>query len=159
MEDKMSETDLEDFYDPGMHGTWLVKDTEAFPLNPGPTSERDRTLNFGLNYQEWFAIFFDVLGVDKSGYDNWAKENPEAAKGSILIEFDEEIPSYPMLSRIVGGRYDIVFEADEVERLREECLRVKSQTSNAVALKGIRKLLLMCDWAQRLDLSIYLMCD
>ena len=42
----MSETELEDFYDPGMHGTWLVKDTEAFPLNPGPTSERDRTRKF-----------------------------------------------------------------------------------------------------------------
>ncbi len=155
----MSKPELEDFDDPGMHVTWLVKDTEAFPLNPWPTSERDRTLQFGLNYQEWSALFFDVLGVDRRGYDNWAKENPEEAKGSILIEFDEELFDYPMLSRIVGIRYDAVFGVNEVEQLREECLRVKSQTSNAVPLKGIDKLLLMCDWAQQLKLSIYLMCD
>ena len=158
----MSKSELEDFNDPGMHVTWLVSDTKAFPLNPGPTSERDRVLHFGLNYEEWLALFFDAIGVDKEGYDRFIEENPEQAQNTCVGEFDQSDPAlegFPMLSRICGILYDAVFEANEIGQLRRECLRVKSFTSNAVALNGIDKLLRICDWAGRLNLSVYLMCD
>jgi hypothetical protein len=149
----------EHFVEPAMHGIWLVLDTTAFGLNPGPTSERDHPLTFGLTYKEWFALFFDVLRVNQDGFKRWAEKNPSEARGSIISDFDEEIPDYPMLSRIRGYHYDAVFEADELERLRQECLKVKGGTSNEIALRGLDKLLRICDYAQELSLSIYFMAD
>jgi hypothetical protein len=46
-----------------------------------------------------------------------------------------------------------------VDELRKECLKLKATTSNVMVLKGLDKLLLICDEAKTLDLSIYLMCD
>jgi hypothetical protein len=158
MGDDKPEPDLEDFYYPGMHVTWLVKGTEAFFKNPGPTSDHDRTLSFGLNYHEWLALYFDALGVDRSGFDKIVAEAPEGQK-CLLSEFDEEISGYPLLSRINGIYRDAVFESDEIGTLRQECLQVKSETSNPIALKGVDKLLKICDLAQQLDVSIFLMCD
>jgi|SRR5687768_8007952 len=155
MANEMPEPDLEDFHDPGMHVTWLVRNTEAFSQKPGPTSARDRTLSFGLNYREWLALYFGVLGVDRSVFEKWLADGQKR----ILDEFEEEIPGYPMLSRINGVYYDAVFESQEVETLRQECMRVKSSTSNPIALKGVDKLLKICDWAQRLNLSVFLMCN
>jgi hypothetical protein len=157
--DEMPEPELEDFHDPGMHVTWLVNDTEAFFQSPGPTSDRDRALGFGLTHPEWLALYFDVLGADRAAFDRFAAESAAKGRRCILAEFDEEISGYPMLSRINGIYWDAVFERDEVEFLRQECLQVRSSTSNATALKGLEKLVKICDWAQRLNLSIFLMCD
>lgn len=85
---------------------------------------------------------------------------PNEAQDSLRpIEFDGEIEGFPMLSRICGYLYDAIFEADEVEQLRRECLRVKSMTSNLLALQGVDELLRICAEAQALKLSIYLMCE
>ncbi len=82
---------------------------------------------------------------------------------SILIsEFDENDPQlkeYPMLSRICGIHYDAIFETDEIEQLCQECLRLKAQTSNEIASRGLDKLLLICQWAKQLNLNIYLMAN
>ena len=151
----------EDPLEPGMHSTWLVRDTKAFGTK-GETSKQDRPLNFGLTYQEWLAIYFDALGLDKSGYERWTAKTPSLSQRSvitILTEFDEEISGYPILSRIRSPFYDAVFESDEVGRLRQECLRVQASTSNAVALHGLEKLLRICDYAENLGLSIYLVSN
>lgn len=55
--------------------------------------------------------------------------------------FQQSIPNYPMLGRIFDMYEDYVFTPEEVERLREECLRVKSFTSNPAADLGLRKLI------------------
>lgn len=52
-------------FDPGMHVTWLVRDITAFQEHLGPTSKDDHKLEFGLTYKEWYALYFDVLEVDK----------------------------------------------------------------------------------------------
>ena len=154
-----SDIELRDYHDPGMLQTWLVEDATAFFHNPGRASERDRHLNFGLKYKEWLALYFDVLGLDKSGFDKRAAENPEEAKNQLLGGFEEVISGYPMLSRINNILHDAVFEDVEVEELREECLRVKADTSNQAALSGLNKLIHICDWARELELNIFLMCD
>ncbi len=151
--------ELQDFHDPGMLQTWLVEDAKAFFHNPGRASERDRHLNFGLKYKEWLDLYFDALGRDKSGFDKFAAEHPEEAQDRILGGFEGEIPGYPMLSRINNIYHDAVFEGDETEQLREECLRVKTNTSRAEALSGLDKLIHICEWARELNLNIYLMCD
>jgi hypothetical protein len=153
------DVELKDFHDPGMLHTWLVEDAKAFFYNPGAASEHDRHLNFGLNYKEWLALYFDVLGLDRSGLDKFVAENPSEAEHNFIGGFDEDMPSYPMLSRIDNILHDAVFEGDEVEQLREECLRVKAGTSNIVASRGLDKLIHICDWARRLNLNIFLMCD
>jgi hypothetical protein len=55
-----------------------------------------------------------------------------------ISEFDEDIPDYPLLSRINGMLYDAVFETKEVEGLRQECLRVKSFAYESSRLEGAR---------------------
>lgn len=143
-----------------MHVTWLVRDIAAFQEHPGPTSPDDLSLEFGVTYNEWYALFFDVLRADKGEYERWLKDHPNEAQNSISpIEFDEDVEGYPMLSRIRGYLYDAIFEVAEIEQLRQECLRVQSTTSNALALQGVNKLLRICDEAQNLNLNIYLMCE
>jgi len=150
--------ELEDFDEPGMHVTWLVKDIDAFFIKPEPTSDRDRLLHFGLTYREWLAIYFDVLDVDHGEHKKWAKSHPDEAKSSFLGGFEDEIRDYPMLSRIRNYFFDAEFEGVEVEQLRIECLKVQTITSNEKALHGLEKLILICRWAQSLDLNIFLMC-
>jgi hypothetical protein len=141
-----------------MHSIWLVKDTEAFGRR-GVKTEQDRSSGLSLTYQEWYAIYFDVLGLDKSGYDRWVAENPEMAHNSVIGDFDEEIPTYPMLSRIRGRFHDAAFEPDEIDLLRQECLRVKATARDTVAVGGIDKLLLACDLAEESEMSIYLISN
>ena len=155
MNSEEDDLSLSDFHDPGMHVTWLVQDTDAFFLNPGSASESDRLLHFGLKYPEWLALYFDVLGVGKKRVPS-ATET--ASLANFIPEFNEDIPGYPMLSRIQGKYFDAVFEPDEVESLRQECLWVKSFATNALAVRGLDKLIQICDWAQQLNLSIFLMC-
>ncbi|MGH9971109.1 MAG: hypothetical protein ACREBG_25400 [Pyrinomonadaceae bacterium] len=145
--------------EPNMHGVWLVADPNAFVLNPGHASERDHPLTLGLSHKEWFALYFDVLKIDQGGYRKWADQNPLQAQNSIVAEFSEEISEYPMLSRIRGYLFDAVFESDEVEQLRQECLRVRELTSNEVALGALDKLLSICDSADREGLNIYFLAD
>ena len=105
-------------------------------------------------------MYFDVLDADGGEYKKWVKEHPKEAQGSLPpIEFVNVVPDYPMLSRICGYLCDAVFELEEVEQLRQECLRVKATTSNPLALRGIKKLLRVCDEAQKLGLNIYLMSE
>lgn len=147
----------EDFWEPEMPAIWLVQDTEAFGTK-GKTTDRDRPLNLRLTYQEWLAIFLDALGVDKNGYEKWAAKKVvlgQASAATILTELDEEIPEFPMLSRIRGPYHDVVFEFDEIERLHKECLRAQRSTSNVLALHGLEKLIHAYDQARQLRLSIY----
>ncbi len=155
-------TELQDFTDLGMHVTWLVHNPDAFGTSPGPTSDRDRLLHFGLNYQEWKNLYFDVIGVNRIGYEQLLKKIKKDSQSILISEFDENDPQlkeYPMLSRICGIHYDAIFETDEIEQLCQECLRLKAQTSNEIASRGLDKLLLICQWAKQLNLNIYLMAN
>jgi len=146
----------------GMHITWLVHDVEQFGKQIAPTSGQDRMLPFGLNYQEWLAIFFDVLEVDQGRYKAWVREHHFEPKKYFVREFDESsdaLKDYPMLSRICGLYYDAIFEADEIEQLRQEVLQVKAATLNQLAVRGMEKLLRICADAQMLKLSIYLLAE
>ena len=140
-----------------MPAVWLVCDTEAFGVH-GKTSPVDHPVDLPLAYQQWLAIYLDALDLDKPRYEEWAAQRVvmgDEKVVSLLTEFDEEIPGFPMLSRIRGPFHDAVFEADDVNALRQECLQVQSRTANPLALAGIKTLLLICDRAQNLKLSIY----
>ncbi|MEK6289584.1 MAG: hypothetical protein AABO57_28040 [Acidobacteriota bacterium] len=156
MVEETSKTTPEDLSEPSMQSIMLVADTEAF-AERGETSKQDRTLDIRLTYPEWLALYFDALGLDKTAFDQMKAERYSSSDGviAILIEFDDEIPGFPMLSRIRGPYHDAVFEVNEIESLREECSRVKGSTSNTLALQGIEKLLIISEQARSLGLIIY----
>lgn len=161
MVEKAQEANSDELWEPEMQAIWLVRDPKGFGMK-GETSEHDRSLNWRLTYREWLAIYLDGLGVDKDGYEKWAAKKvvlgqPNTA--TILTELDEEIASFPMLSRIRGPYHDVVFELDELEDLHKECLRVQASTSNTLALQGLNKLIHVYDQARRLGLSIYLVSN
>jgi hypothetical protein len=130
----------------GMHHTYLVRDVDKFIAD----AQIDRVIPFGINNEEWHALWFDVLGVDSDEYSNWAQDDDAD---------DFVIAGYPMISRITNNYMDASFEGEQIEHLRQECLRINSNTRNELALRGTDKLLRICDMAQKLGLSIYLMSD
>lgn len=147
--------------EPTMQSVWLVRDTQVFGTK-GETSGEDRSMELRLTYGEWLAIYFDALGLDKNTYSNWTTNKASSfQKGVITLvtEFDEDISEFPILSRIRSPFRDVVFELNEVEDLRAECLRVKARTSNSEALRGIEKLLHVENLARQLGLSIYLVSN
>jgi len=156
MAERTQDAKPEDTWEPEMPMTWLVRDSRAFGVD-GKTSLADHPVDLRLTYQEWLAIYFDALGLDKSGYEEEvAKRASEGNKvPTFLTELDEEIPGFPLLSRIRGPYHDVVFERDELEDLRKECLKVQANTSNTLALQGLEKLIHIYDQARRLGLSIY----
>jgi len=102
--------DSDRIWEPQMPSIWLVQDTKAFGMK-GKTSDRDRLLSFRLSYQEWLAIYLDALGLHRSGYEKWAgktagRESSGAA--TVLTEIEEEIPGFPLLSRVRGPYHDVV---------------------------------------------------
>jgi hypothetical protein len=135
-----------------MYVTWLVADTYAFDLDPGPTSNLDRRVP-GLTYREWFEVFFVVLRVapeKTAGLENCGRD-------AHISGFKEEIADYPMLSRICGITWDAVFESDEIQELEDECKRVLENNSNLLASQGLKKILFGCQEAKRLNLSLFMM--
>lgn len=137
-----------------MHVTWLVSNPEAFFRDPGPTSRADRIVQ-GLTYEEWFELFFVVLGVGAEEIAHLKNSGRDAR----ILEYDDEISDYPMLSRIHGVYWDSVFNAGEVQTLEDECRRLLKSSSNPLASKGLEKLLEICAEARNLGLSIYMMCN
>src|SRR5437660_251419 len=120
-----------------MHVTWLVRNTKVFAENLfsdnfKPSSEFDHILKLGIDYDEWHALRFDVLGVDPEASRIWEKQFSNGETKDYLL-----IPGYPMLSRISDPYIDAAFDIAEVEQLWKECLRVRAITSNELALRGL----------------------
>lgn len=157
MTNETQQRTAEELWEPEMPMIWLVEDTKRFGVE-GKTSERDRPIDVRLSYQEWLAIFLDGLGIDRTNYISWASKRVVIGQSEVatfLSDIGEGVPEYPMLSRIRSPYHDVIFEHDELEDLHKECLRVKSSTKNALALKGLDKLIHACDQARQLGLSIY----
>jgi len=156
IEGELPEGVLEDFLEPGMHTTWLVNEISAFEQKPGRTSERDLMLHYGIAYEEWRALFFDVLGIPNTSA---APDSETKTEKELILELDQQVPGYPMLSRIKGYLCDAVYSAEEARELQQECLDVRSATSDLLVLRGLDKLRRISREAQRLRLNIYLMAD
>jgi hypothetical protein len=143
----------------GMHTTLLVRDIKIFRSNlfSGKfilSSEFDHVLKLGVAYEEWYALRFDALGVDPDASRIWYKRFINGETEEYLID-----PGYPMLSRICDPYIDAAFDILEVEQLRQECLRLQTNTSNELALQGLDKLLRVCNEAQKLEMGIYLLAQ
>lgn len=107
---------------------------------------------------DWEALFFDVLhfpGRDKYVEGDDINELNERNRK----KFEQAIPEYPMLARIFDMYEDYQFTPDELPRLREECLSVKSKTSNPQASRALRKLIFASDEASKRGFYLLFICD
>ncbi len=81
-------------------------------------------------------------------YENYKEsENYQKIEEENRRTFQKVALEYPMLSRIDDMYEDYVFTPEEVKKLREECLKVKSIASNPSADLALRKLIYACDEA------------
>ncbi len=122
-------------------------------------NKTDHYLN-DLDGSEWIAVFRDVLkcpmGMDESFT---ASDNLNEWHERVRSKFQQAIPDYPMLGRIWDTYNDVTYKPEEIEQLRDECLRVQASTSNEKALAGLAKLLSACDEASKLGSGLLLACD
>ncbi|MGH9751257.1 MAG: hypothetical protein ACREA2_00595 [Blastocatellia bacterium] len=142
-----------------MHTVWLVKDVNLFAEKVfsdyfTPSSDSDRALQVSLSYEEWYSIWFELIGVSLDDYQAWAQNFKQ---GKTQESFS--IQGYQMLSRICDNLVDADYSNDEVESLRRECLDLLSQSTEETATRGLRNLLFICDEAQRSKLGIYFICN
>ena len=123
-----------DFVEPGMHVAWIVKSgsTEEQEHEISPSNEK-YMLHFGVREAEWRKIHTEIL--DRS----FPLGDPTGRRA--------EPASFPLLSRIEETE-SVYFPRAEVEELRQECLRARSSTSDALAIRGLDKLIFLCAWAR-----------
>lgn len=135
---------------------YAVRNPESWDYR---TNEADRYVEDFGGF-EWIALFRDVLkcpmGIDQplgSGEDTreWRERN--------RLRFQQAIPHYPMLGRIWDTYSDVIYTPAETGHLRDECLRVKTGTSDAVAIRGLDKLIHACDEALTDGIGMYLSSD
>ena len=118
----------------------------------------DFYVGFDFHWVDWEALFWGALN---------AAERDEYVQGEDIIEFhernrrkfEESIPEYPLLGRIFDMYEDAVYEAEEVNQLREECLKAREGTEHAGAIKAANKLILACDKASERGLGLRLISD
>ena len=128
-----------DFIEPGMNVTWIIEpDSGGYGADTGASRVRKRMLHFGVTSDEWRVI------IEKLREEVDAKEFDSSASPSRLA----------LLSRI--QEHDgSVFAASEIEQFRLECLAVRKKTTVPLAIRGLDKLLMTCNWAEKLKGGIY----
>jgi hypothetical protein len=137
-----SESETPDFSEPGTHVVWIVQNPVQFAKGQHVESADAKRLHFGVNDKEWAAIHSDVF--------RWAANVP------ITEQDDTESRNFPMLASI--AEYEsATFDSTEIEELRRECLRARAAASKRDAILGLDKLMLMCNWARKLNRGLYLM--
>jgi hypothetical protein len=109
---------------------------------------------------EWDAIFYDTLrcpvAIDDPALPDESVEEWHKRFGR---KFQQAIPDYPMLAEIWNPSFYVSYEGEDVERLRDECQRVRALTLDERALSGLGKLLAACDEASKLGYGILLIPD
>lgn len=137
-----SESIPPDFLEPGIHVTWIVqrdreRPSETVDKNKVTKNER-RMLHFGVTEEELSLIYSNILGSLPSA------GGPES-----------QIPEFPMLSRI-RGHDSVHFSESEIDTLKNECLRARGKSAIPLIIRGLDKIIMMCNWAKSLNGSIFL---
>ena len=133
----------DDLAAPPVFDVILVRDVKKIHW-PAPTSVVDKQLDFGLTYDEWYALYFEVLG--KSA--DLTIRRP--------VDFQGEIPGYVILSRLNDIHDGAMVDASEVAALEMECLQLEpTAAGNSTAQRCLKKLILICKWAKDLNTGVW----
>jgi hypothetical protein len=121
-----------DFVERGMHVAWILPPgTNAMP-------GEKRMLHFSVTQDEWRRIYADIL------------DNTSATSAA-----SQDVGLFPLLSRISESE-STYFRLAEIGALREECLRARTRTTDPLAIRGIDKLIFICDWARHMTGDVLL---
>ena len=115
-------------------------------------------LNLDFHFSDWEALFINVLKFP--GWDEYIQgEDVFEHHERNRKKFQENIPQYPLLARILDMYEDYLFSPFETIHLRKECETIKAATTNVDAVRALRKLILGCDEAIKRDFYLYFSCD
>jgi hypothetical protein len=135
----------------------VVRDPKSFFEG---LKEPDHYLNIDLNGDEWSALFYDVLNCPKANVEPFSSgEDPEQWRERYRLKFQQSIPDYPMLSQIWDIYNYANYRPEEIAQLREECLKVQTNTSNENGLAALAKLVAACDEASKLGSGLLFVPD
>lgn len=143
-----------------LHRVYLldVDDESVAEYLPRQT-ERDEG-RIGPTYEEWKALFFDVLHADTGPLIGYRMEGSTVVPFvANPIEFVGNIAGHPMLSKIKGRIYDATYTRPEVQQLREECAKLKASFGNPKAVVALAKLISICDLAIERNAAVLLAGD
>jgi len=117
------------------------------------TNSRDAVeMRLDFHCVEWEALFVGVLDVPTSDWVGLSREGQR-------VKFRQALPEYPMLGEIWDVYEDAAFLPEEVPQLRSECLQVRTETTNAEAVRAPRKLIYACDEAIKRGFCLLLSGD
>ncbi len=121
-------------------------------------TQGDRVLDFDFyefnELQNFLAI---KLSPTKQCEDEDYGNYQERLKNECLKAAKEK--GYEMLGRFWFWYDDAIYFSSEIIQLREECLKVKSNSQNSALITGMNKILNACDEALKTDSGIYFGCD
>jgi len=140
----------------GSLSIYLMHDPSFKAVSKGVLGE-DRYLGLYLDGEEWGALFFDTLGCpDVNGTPRLPNEDRAEWEERYSLKFRQAIPDYPMLARISDLFMYVRYMPEEIEQLRNECVKIRSSASNEKAVRGLAKLLGACDEASKVGSGLLL---
>ena len=140
-----------------LHPT-VVRNIDAYWKSaPVDEDDADFYVGFGFHETDWVALFFDVLKCPKremlEGEDITAFEKREHER------FQHCTAGFPLLGRMFTMFRDANYYSDEVGQLREQCLKLQSETSHEGGRRALDKLILACDKALAANMGLILISD
>lgn len=119
----------------------------------------DRPLNVALEVSEWIALFFRVLHCPEPRIEKADTSSFHERSERYKLIFQQAIPDYPLLGRVWDVYQDVEYKPQEIEQLRQECLKIKAIADNNIALKGLGKIIFACDEALKKGMGLFLASD
>ncbi|MGA8144058.1 MAG: hypothetical protein WB987_09245 [Candidatus Acidiferrales bacterium] len=128
-----SKSEVVDFLEPGyIHNVWVARDPDLFAAGRHEESSTAKLLHFSLTSDELTAINGLVLRYSKT-----------------------DARDYSLLSRVLQVGSGFSFQQSEIEALRAECLRARIDTTQMDAIRGLDKVILICNWASKFGWGLY----
>jgi hypothetical protein len=126
---------------------------------PSPDNwEAGRDLNVCLSDGDLEPISLEIFRI-ATGKPYTGDDNIMKLRNDDRQLFARIAPEFPMLSRINYIFEDVFFNVEEVEQLRNECVKLQSITKDSAADLGLRKLLYSCEEALKDNFGVELTCD
>jgi hypothetical protein len=120
-----------DFVERGMNVAWIVYTGRIEAGEKEGTSSGDRRmLHFSVTTKEWRQIEAELFDGTTTGGVARSKNG-----------------AFPLLAKIQESE-SVYFRGAEVATLRQECLQARANTWKPLAIRGLDKLILLCNWAQ-----------
>jgi hypothetical protein len=120
----------------------------------------DRYLDLRLNGDEWDALYLQVLRCPDAGQvPRLPNEDTAEWHKRFSEEFQQAIPTQPMLARIYDLFIYVSYAPHEIEQLSVECVKLEATTSNEKARSALAKVIAACNEASKLRVGLMFVPD